>query len=408
MSNHMSAAQMMFNRASARIMCNHDTAFYAAMLMQLPVIYTDTLVPTAGVDAKSKLYINPQWFASRENVEEAVFTLVHECEHLLALHPQRLSGRDPSRWNIAADAVINANLKRHKIGQFINGAVDVPEAWDKTADYMYEHPPEQPQGGGGQGGEGEGGSSGGAGEGQGDDEKGPGGIGSDLFEGDLENPGEPVTPQDMRENIEHAKSIIASAAQACRVAGTLSAEMERRVEDALDVKTPWHEILERFMMDHSDTDYSWSRPNRRFISGGMYLPSLQSIAQLGTCVILRDVSGSCSEEQAPFMAHINSICTRCEPAKLHVLDVSTRVHHDHEYTRDELPVDPTIHGGGGTDLRAGFTYADENIDDIDVMIVLTDGFTSWPSAKPDYPVIVVCTTDVDVNFGDEVIRYEVD
>ena len=32
--------------------------------------------------------------------------------------------------------------------------------------------------------------------------------------------------------------------------------------------------------------------------------------------------------------------------------------------------------------------------------------TPWPNIPQDYPVIVVCTTDVDVEYGDEVVRYE--
>lgn len=392
--DYQSQAQSLFNRASARIMCNKDTAFYSAMLMQMPIVWTTTVTPTAAVDAYSKLYLNPIFVASK-TVDEIIFLLIHECEHLLGLHPLRLNNRDPREWNLATDAVINANLKRNRIGRFIEGGVDVPEAWNKTADELYNSPPPDDGGNGGE---------------SGDD---IGGTGDDLIYGDGEgnDSGEsgnrPMTKAELGECEVNAKQIIANAAQAARVAGTLSADMKRRIDDILAVKTPWFEILERFMLERSSSDYSWSRPNRRFISSGIYLPSMQSIAALGEVAIIRDVSMSITTaEHRSYIGHINAIFERCKPTHVRVLDTSTVVHHCHEFTADDLPMNPELMGGGGTDLRAGFDYINDKLDPPAVCIVFTDGYTDWPTKAPDYPVVVVCTTDTEVNFGDEVIRYE--
>lgn len=390
-------AVRLFNRASAQIMCKSDTAFYSAMLMQLPIVWTTTVTPTAAVDAKGTLYLNIN-FVVTLSLQEMVFLLIHECEHLLGLHPVRLAQRNAREWNLATDAVINAHLKHDGIGKFIEGGVDRPEAYGKTADEMYnkqqnEDDPEDGDEGGDGGEDGEG--------------NGPGGIGDDLICGDGEGDGTPMSPSELRECESKIKNVIANAAQACRVAGSLSADMQRRVNDILSVKTPWYEVLERFMQSRANTDYSWSRPNRRFAAANLTLPSMQSIAALGEVTIIRDVSGSIrDEEHNAMIGHFNSIIERCKPSKVRVLDVSSVVHHVHEFEADDFPINPEIMGGGGTDLRAGFDYANANFDDPDVMIVFTDGYTDWPSQAQSYPVVVLCTTDYEVNYGDEVVRYE--
>lgn len=394
------ATVKVFSRAAADIMCNPKTGFYSALLMQVPVHWTRD-IPTAGVDIKARMFINPDFIDTLESLGKVVFLIIHELEHLLRLHPQREANRDPDRWNKACDAPINAALVKDRIGSFIMGGVDMPEHAGHTADHVYNLLPakkEEEDGDGGEGGQG--------GDNPGDDSGGDGGIGRDVFSKDLLEGGK-MTASDVQAAEAHVKGVIAAAAQTARVAGSMSAEMQRRVDDILDVKTPWYEVLERFMTEVSQNDYSWARPNRRFASQGIVLPSLHSVAALGTAVLIRDVSGSISEDEHKGMVgHINAIGTRCMPSIMHVLDVSTEVHYNHEFEPSDFPISPEIHGRGGTDLTVGFDYINEKIEDVAICVVLTDGHTPWPNIPQDYPVIVVCTTDVDVEYGDEVVRYE--
>lgn len=378
----------LFSRASAQIMCNNKTGLYSALLMQVPIRFTKD-IRTAAVDSYSKMYINPD-FIEKKSIDEVIFLLIHELEHLLGLHAQRLNDRNHKRWNVATDSVINQHLINDRIGSFIEGGVNMPEALGKTADHMYNHLPENYEDQFGDGGA-------------------TGGTGEDIIFGDGEkgDDGRSMTPADMRDCEQQARTIISNAAQAARVAGTLSEEMQRRIEDVLDITTPWYEILERFMMDRAETDYTWAKPNRRFIGGGLHLPSLDSIAALGPVVFIRDVSGSISyEEHSAYIGHVNAIAERCAPSEVHVLDVSTVVHHQHKFTREELPMNPEVMGGGGTDMCAGFDFINEKLDEVAVCVVLTDGYTPWPDRAQDYPVVVVCTTDTHVDYGDEVIRCE--
>ena len=45
------------------------------------------------------------------------------------------------------------------------------------------------------------------------------------------------------------------------------------------------------MTDAARRDYSWSFPNRRFIDGGLYLPSIRSEG-MDTIAVIIDTSGS--------------------------------------------------------------------------------------------------------------------
>lgn len=417
-------ARLLFSRASVAMMSDPKTAFYSHLLMEQQLVWGDQ-VPIAGVDAYGRLYLNAEGLVGH-NVQQTVFVLWHELEHVLRLHPQRLMGRDPFLWNVAGDKVINADRKRFDIGQFIEGCIDSPECAGMLTETVYgdlqqekqaKQKPDQPDG---QGGDGQSGDNN-TGQHPADptanddtsDEQEIGGTGGDLVQGDplgeFQKDGKAPTAEDIRNAEAKAKASIARAAQAARVAGNLSADMQRRVEGVLSVHTPWYEIVERFMTDRAANDYSWTRPNRRFVAGGTYLPSMQSQGALGTTVVIRDVSGSCDGEQDIFMGHFNAIAERCTPSELYVLDTSTRVHTAHHFKADDLPAEPEITGGGGTDLRAGFDWINRNIsDNIDVVIVLTDGYTGWPSEAQDYPVVVVCTTNIDVEYGDELVRFHPD
>ena len=58
-------------------------------------------------------------------------------------------------------------------------------------------------------------------------------------------------------------------------------------------------------------------------------------------------------------------------------------------------------GGGGTDMRVPLKYAEQF--DPKVVVLFTDGYTPWPKEEPPYPLIVCCTTNVEVPVG-QVIR----
>lgn len=95
---------------------------------------------TAATDGKN-IYVDPNYFASLSE-NDKLFTIAHEIMHIKFMHMYRLkdkSGvkRDPELWNIATDAIINANLERDGF-TIKEGYVNMPEALDYSAEEFYQ------------------------------------------------------------------------------------------------------------------------------------------------------------------------------------------------------------------------------------------------------------------------------
>ena len=95
---------------------------------------------TAATDGKN-IYVDPNYFASLSE-NDRLLTIAHEIMHIKFMHMFRLkdkSGvkRDPELWNIATDAIINANLERDGF-TIKEGYVNMPEALDYSAEEFYQ------------------------------------------------------------------------------------------------------------------------------------------------------------------------------------------------------------------------------------------------------------------------------
>lgn len=95
---------------------------------------------TAATDGKN-IYVDPNYFSSLSE-NDRLFTIAHEIMHIKFMHMFRLkdkSGvkRDPELWNIATDAIINANLERDGF-TIKEGYVNMPEALNYSAEEFYQ------------------------------------------------------------------------------------------------------------------------------------------------------------------------------------------------------------------------------------------------------------------------------
>jgi predicted metal-dependent peptidase len=319
-----------------------------------------------------------------------VFLLAHEVGHVIAQHASRRGSRNRKRWNIAGDAWINDMLKAANVGEFITGGVDMPGSRDKTTEQIYSELPDPIDGSGKA-------PSGGSGD---DEQPGPGGVGDDLLE-----EGAPITNDEAAHIDADIRVEIAQAAQAAKAIGKMPVALQKIVAELIEVRTPWFEILERHMVNHTKSDYTWARPNRRFIGSGHYLPSVGSTPTMGELVVQVDVSGSISKlELAHYNGHLKRIVEQCSPERVHVLYVDTQVQrHDTFEAGDEFGLE--FFSGGGTDMPAGFTYLTEHGIDPAVCVVLTDMYTDF-GTEPDFPVIWCASTDIVAPYG-ETVRFEI-
>jgi predicted metal-dependent peptidase len=376
-------------RAKTALVLDHP--FFATLLLRRPLIESKS-VPTCGVDARGQVYYNPEW-VEQFKVEQLVFILAHEVMHMVYQHVPRVGDRDKQIWNIAGDAVINDLLKESKVGEWPGQGVDYPpmdvggvmtRAMDRTADAVYNELMQKVSQNGGRG----------KGKGQGSQGCGhdTGNIGDDLIEG------EQLSPDEAQAVEAEIRMAVAQAAQAAKVAGNMPGALAKIIAELLEVKTPWYEILEKYMTDLVKGDYSWARPNKRYTSAGFYLPSHGTVPKMGEVVVQIDVSGSISRQELNYYnGHLKRIISQCNPEKVHVLYTDTQVQR-HDIFECGQEVDLEFYSGGGTDMPAGFAYCEQENIDPEVFVCLTDGYTGWGS-KPAFDVVWCISSKQEAPYG---------
>lgn len=364
------------DKAKAQIVLDHP--FFASILLKKQ-LKADSSIPTLCVDARGNISYNEK-FIDGLTVPQVVWALCHEIGHVIGQHAVRRKHRDAFKWNYAGDAWINDMLDDAGVGQRIDGTVNIQGSKDKTTETIYDTLPDQPKGKNGQG--------------DGDGDQWDNGLGHDIKDEDL-------TESEIKEIEANAKVEIAQAAQAAKARGKLSGKLAEIVADIINVKTPWYEILERYMTSKTQQNYTWTRPNRRFIGLDLYLPSMGTEPSMGEVVLQIDISGSVSKREIDYYnGHVSRIMKTCNPSKVHVIYTDTSVQH-HEVFEQGQEVKLSFYSGGGTHMPAGFDYCAEHGIEPEVFVCLTDGYTDF-GEQPDYPVVWCISSEVQAPFGENV------
>lgn len=337
--------------------------FFGSIALNLRFRESDE-VPTIGTDGVSVIY-NPK-FIKTVNDEELKGLIAHEILHVVCMHPFRLKGRHLLKWNVAGDFVINLVLKEDGFVLPKGGCLD-KKFEDMNTDEVYNQLPPV--------------------------------IKVKCCEGLIPFSGKKNSDGDDDETTagsiaiaaQEAKVMVAQAAMVARQAGNLPEHLDRLVGEILEPKVKWQDKLRLFLERSTRNDYSWTRPNRRYLQQGFYLPSLYS-QEIETLVVVIDTSGSISQDELTrFASELSEILTVLNVGTVHVLYVDTRVAKTEEFTRDDLPLNLQAHGGGGTDFRPGFKWVDENGVTPACLIYMTDLWCNSYPDTPDYPVLWVAT-----------------
>jgi len=355
-----------------------DHPFFGTAVTRRPIIYTDG-VPTAAMAATGQMYINPA-FVEPLTVRQLMFLLAHEALHYMLAHGLRRKHRDARAWNVACDKVINDTLIDAGVGDFIDGGIQFRGGKDYAAEELYD---ENDNNGGNP----------------------LGGTGDDVADPTDEN-GNPLDDSQIHQLEAQAKIEAIQSAKAAKATGKLPASIERIISDMLEVKTPWHEILERFMQSKVKDGYSWNRPNRRFIGSGLYLPGTDYLPRMGEIVIGVDTSGSIGQRELnEFNAHVNRILDSCRPEKVTVIYCDAAVNAVDEYTPDDFPVRLTPHGGGGTSFQPVFDHITKQGIEPEVVVYLTDGYGDQNYFDSNQETVWLTTHNEQFNWG-TVIKFE--
>ncbi|MCK9513677.1 MAG: VWA-like domain-containing protein [Pigmentiphaga sp.] len=355
----------------ARAALVFDSPFFGALALRLK-LQEDATCKTAWTDGAAIGY-NPDFVASL-SASELAGLLAHEVMHVAAGHPWRRDGRDAKRWNIACDYAINGELAAAGF-QLPAGALLDSQYTGKAAEWIYDRLPASEDGNGA------GSGSGGAGEPAGEVRDAP-------------------APEDGAPSEEEWRQAVQQAANVAKARGNLPDSLDRFAKAAAAPAVDWKSVLARFAQESAKADYSWSRPNSRYLPRGLYLPALRSVA-MGRIAVAVDTSGSVDDVLlAQFSAEISAIAAELAPEAIDVLYCDRRINRRETFEAGE-PVKLSACGGGGTDFRPVFE-ALEGEDAPACLVYLTDLDGPFPASAPDYPVLWAATSHDVAPFGETV------
>ena len=216
-----------------------------------------------------------------------------------------------------------------------------------------------------------------------------GGCGAIMPANDDESAGE----TDPENNPESWASTATQAAAVAKSQGLDSGAMTALFGDHFSPRTNWRQKLARFFSGFARDDYSWKKPNRKYLGLGLVAPGLQSTG-CGHWVLGLDVSGSMSGEIKKCVAHMNRIFETVQPEKVTVVYVDSAIKIVDTFQRGEKIILREF-VAGGTDFRPLFQYVKDQRIRPEGIVFFTDCYGNWPDKKPRYPVVVATTEAVD-------------
>ncbi|WP_330456033.1 VWA-like domain-containing protein [Streptomyces sp. NBC_00820] len=337
-------------------------------------------VPTMAVDRYWRCYVSPA-FVDRTPVEELAGVWVHEVAHLLRDHHGRsdrvarqrgLTGPgERLRMNIAADLEINDDVYGEGLTR-PRGAVRPQDLGLSENQLMEEYLREF--------------------------RLGPGlrdlawlecGSGADGREREWD-----LGPDGAHGLGEQDRDLVRLRVARGITGRPGSAPMgwQRWADEVCHPPQPWRELLGAAVRSAASgggagDDYSYGRPARRSTAlPGTVLPSLRRRPPR-VCVVV-DTSGSVSDaELGSALLEVAAISRAVGGRRDLVTVVSCDAAAQTVHPLCRSAGIPLV-GGGGTDLRTGFTQALRARPRPDVVVVLTDGQTPWPVSRPPCRTVV--------------------
>lgn len=362
----------------ARIKLLFSQPFFGTLIMHLPLVdATDAgWCPTAAVDGKY-IYYNRDFFGKLD-VDEIQFVLCHEVLHVAFDHFGRRSHRDPEWWNMANDYVINGTLIKDKIGKMPTERVPVEDTdtsgkkstrqrvglYDEkyvgwTSEAVYD-----------------------------DLEKRK--VKKELTldvhinagkDGKNSGKGIPIEISDeaLKKLKEEMKGKVLQAANAA--AGKMPAGLRRLIDDLVEPKVNWRDLLKQSIQSCITDDFTWMKPNRKHMNSGIFLPTLDKDETIELEIAI-DMSGSISDAMGKdFLSEVVGIMNMYADFKIGILTFDTRVYNHQVFTKDTMDdiFKYKLGGGGGTDFDCFWNHWKQEQIEPKLAVVFTDGFPygSW-------------------------------
>ena len=383
----------------ARIDILLDHPYFATALLAIPMRGTfDEAIAHAVLTDGTRIAYRHDLVAALERPKVRML-IMHALTHILLRHPERGGSREWRAWTMACDIAVDllfadlGLLRKHEIEHLCAFKNLSAEAIYERLTANTVSPPPQVHADGMQPAP--------------EDDQQRHGDSSCSGQGDARSAFERATDDVERPTSMQLESLRRDFAQDVErerkvsAVGSAAGNGSSEIDAANREQVCWQQVLARFMRDTIHQDWSFSRPNRKHLWRGIYLPGPMEIAG-GRFVIAIDTSGSMSDHDlALVLGEIDAIRRTCA-CELTVLQFDATIQKTAEFSRwsdADVKIGSTkvmrFYGRGGTDLRLPFTWADEerrNGRSISALIVCTDGFGPLPTDAPvGLPVLFLLT-----------------
>ena len=374
---------------TARVGLLLRASFFGNLATRLKLVNADEWCPTAATDGRN-FYYNSR-FVNMLRPKEVEFLFGHEVLHCVYDHFGRRGDRDPQLFNIANDYCVNADLKKHRVGEFITSVPCLYDAKyegmasEEIYDILYENAEKID-------------------------------IGKLLDKmldehldgegGDEENSkGRPkLSPEDRQQIKDEIKEAVLAAAAASDGAGNLPAGVKRIIQDMTAPKMNWRELIRMQLESTIKSDYTWLRSSRRGWHMDAVMPGMKLEPMIDIAVSI-DASGSMGEAiLKDVLSEVAGIMEQFPNYRIHVVSFDTEVYNPQQFDSENLD-DITgyeVMGGGGTDFDCVFNYFKANEIEPKRHIMFTDGYPcgSWGDEQYcDTVFIIHGSTSIVPPFG---------
>ena len=377
--NTRDKAERRLKKVKIGLMRNAKFAMWSGIMMVGKTSVVDDL-PTACTNGRDELY-GRAFIESLED-KELGFVVLHENLHKAFRHLftwRKLYDENPKLANAACDYVINLMIVKtdpkeelvampRKEGK-VYGLLDV-RFDNMNAKQVFDLLKQEQEGEGGEGGE--------------------GGFDEHDWEGAQEL--EQAEQEQLVKEIDQALRQGQIAHQ--KLHGSGAGGLNRELGDLLNPQIDWREALREFVKSvcTAKDASSWRRVNRRFLSEGVYMPSLVG-ERVERLVIGVDTSGSIGgAELSLFLSEVKAIAEQVHPSNIDLIYWGSHIAAHEEYDIIDVPnivssTKPVC--GGGTDPTCLSEYLTKNNISAECIVMLTDGHVPNWGSKWNAPILWV-------------------
>jgi predicted metal-dependent peptidase len=362
---------------TARVGLLLRASFFGNLATRLKLVNADEWCGTAATDGRN-FYYNSR-FVDMLKPKEIEFLFGHEVLHCVYDHFGRRGDRDPMLWNIANDFAVNADLRKHGVGEFITTVPclydnryrdmsseeiydDLYEKADKInlAQLIEQMIDEHLEG----------------------NSEGEGGKGK----GDGDGKGRPSLSEEERQQIrDEIKEAMLAAAQTADGAGNIPAGVMRLIKNLTEPKMDWRELLRMQLESTIKSDFTWMRASRRGWHMDAVMPGMKLDPMIDIAVAI-DASGSIGEDMLKdFLSEIQGIMDSFPAFRITIMTFDTEVYNVKTYDSDSAQnmLDYEVKGGGGTDFDCVWDYLKREEIEPKRLVMFTDG-ECYTWGDPDY------------------------